>query len=268
MMWQIKLGKNTAYVLGSIHAAIKGFYPLPKEIEDAYENSDKLLVEVDITKPFSLKELPDFEAGAFYDCPDSLWKRLDEKTAERLRKILDAQNYPSKRFSILKPWLAAHEITIIASRTGGAETKFGIDLYFLSKAKGKKQIVGLESYEFQQQLFYRQPEDEQVRYLIAALDRLEKYPNYMAEIMTLWLIGDEMPLAHFLSEVDSEPAVMMRQIYEGRNPKMAEAVEKCLKTGERCFMVVGAAHVVGKEGVVSILKNKGYQTQQVKVKIN
>jgi uncharacterized protein YbaP (TraB family) len=58
---------------------------------------------------------------------------------------------------------------------------------------------------------------------------------------------------------------MQRPFREGRNPKMAEAIENCLKNGERCFTIVGAAHVVGKEGIVSLLKNKGYQTKQIMV---
>lgn len=267
MMWQIKSGKNTAYVLGSIHVVTRDFYPFPKEIDDAFEKSDKLLVEVDLTKPRSVAEMPGFSASPIYEGEDdTLWKHLDEKTAERLKKFLAAQNIRLERFEIMKPWFVALEIDRIATAKSSAQSQitFGIDLYFLIRAMGKKQIVELESPEFQQQIFYRQPEDVQVRYLIATLDRLETKRDYFAEMLQLWLKGDEEQLDRLFSEINGEPAEMQRQFREGRNPKMAEAIENCLKNGERCFMIVGAAHVVGKEGIVSILKNKGYQTKQVK----
>jgi len=269
MMWQVKSGKNTAYVLGSIHAVTRDFYPLPKEIDDAFEKSDKLLVEVDITKPHSPGEKPGFSTSAIYESEDdTLWKHLDEKTAERLKKFLAAHNIRPERFEIMKPLYVALEIDKIGSAGSSTQSQitFGIDLYFLVRAMGKKQIVELESYDFQQQILYGQTEDEQVRYLKATLDRLETKRDYFAEMLEQWLKGDEERLDRIFSEIHSEPAEMQRRFREGRNPKMAEAIEKCLKNGERCFMIVGAAHVVGKEGIVRRLKNRGYQTKQIMVK--
>ena len=89
MMWQIKSGKNTAYLLGSLHAVTRNFYPFPEEIDDTFEKSDNLLVEVDVTKPHSAGETPAVGGSAIFESEDdTLWKHLDEKTAERLKNFL------------------------------------------------------------------------------------------------------------------------------------------------------------------------------------
>jgi uncharacterized protein YbaP (TraB family) len=80
---------------------------------------------------------------------------------------------------------------------------------------GKKQIIELESPEFQQQMFYRQPEDVQVRYLISTLDRLETNRDYFAEILQHWLKSDEERLDRVFSEIHGEPAEFQRQFREG-----------------------------------------------------
>jgi uncharacterized protein YbaP (TraB family) len=46
---------------------------------------------------------------------------------------------------------------------------------------------------------------------------------------------------------------------------MTERLEKCLQSGEKCFMVVGAAHTVGNEGIVKQLQAHGYRVEQAVV---
>ena len=61
--------------------------------------------------------------------------------------------------------------------------------------------------------------------------------------------------------------IIARQLaqYEPRSQQlhMADAVAGCLKNSEQCFMVVGAAHLVGQNGVVRLLEKKGYKVEQV-----
>ena len=44
---------------------------------------------------------------------------------------------------------------------------------------------------------------------------------------------------------------------------MADVAEQFLKGKEQAFLVVGAAHMVGKDGVVSLLQKRGYKVEQV-----
>jgi uncharacterized protein YbaP (TraB family) len=44
---------------------------------------------------------------------------------------------------------------------------------------------------------------------------------------------------------------------------MADAADHCLKNNERCFIVVGAGHLVGKDGVVRLLQARGFKVEQL-----
>jgi len=55
--------------------------------------------------------------------------------------------------------------------------------------------------------------------------------------------------------------VYEKLLYE-RNNTMATRIEGFLKAGGRYFVVVGAGHLVGKKGIIELLKKKGYPVEQ------
>jgi hypothetical protein len=63
----------------------------------------------------------------------------------------------------------------------------------------------------------------------------------------------------------TEEKAFSRRLREDRNPHMTDRLEKCLQSSESCFMVVGAAHVVGREGIVKQLQARGYRVEQAVV---
>jgi uncharacterized protein YbaP (TraB family) len=72
--------------------------------------------------------------------------------------------------------------------------------------------------------------------------------------------GDAEKLERRLAEMGTEG---METLITGRNKRMLEAAEQFLRGKEQGFLVVGAAHMVGKEGIVRMLEKKGYTVEQV-----
>jgi uncharacterized protein len=52
-------------------------------------------------------------------------------------------------------------------------------------------------------------------------------------------------------------------LLDDRNPRMADFTEQCVKADEKCFVVVGAGHIVGAKGMAQLLKDRGYKVEQV-----
>jgi uncharacterized protein YbaP (TraB family) len=147
----------------------------------------------------------------------------------------------------------------------GMDAAFGIDKYFLDKAKDKKQIRPLETAEWQLALFSALSEDQQEVFLTSTMDQIEKSKTLANSLQTAWLNGDVKNLETLSNEMSVKPVELQKKLLDDRNPKMTDAVEQCLKGTERCFMVVGAAHLIGNKGVAQLLKNRGYQLEQVSV---
>ena len=139
----------------------------------------------------------------------------------------------------------------------------GIDKYFLDKAKDTKRVEQLETAEGQIRLLSDIPPDLEEKYLSVSLDQAKKYQELGTTMQSAWIDGDADKMDAFLSRWFSEPAAIAKKLREDRNPHMAEVAETYLKKKEPCFMVVGAAHLVGKEGVIRLLQKKGYKVEQV-----
>ena len=148
------------------------------------------------------------------------------------------------------------------------DPSLGIDKYFLDKAKGKKRIVEIESAEEQFKMFAGFPDDVQ-----------EKIPGRRPEgrratrrtkakrTEDAWIAGRRRQVDKLIAE--KARAVRRRcerAMLQDRNPHMADAAEQFLKGKEVGFVVVGAAHLVGKDGVFAILEKRGYKVEQVALK--
>jgi uncharacterized protein YbaP (TraB family) len=57
------------------------------------------------------------------------------------------------------------------------------------------------------------------------------------------------------------PAVYQRIVVE-RNRRWLPEIEKLIHDGSGAMLVVGAAHLVGQDGVIEMLKAKGYRVEQ------
>jgi len=82
-------------------------------------------------------------------------------------------------------------------------------------------------------------------------------------LQDVWMSGDAAGLDALIHEKSSTPDAITRGMLEDRNPHMADVAEQHLKGKEIAFMVVGAAHMVGAEGVVKLLEKRGYKVEQV-----
>jgi uncharacterized protein YbaP (TraB family) len=78
-----------------------------------------------------------------------------------------------------------------------------------------------------------------------------------------WSSGDADGLDAITRESSKTPEKISRAILQDRNPHMADAAEQFLKGKEQAFLIVGAAHMVGKEGIVALLEKRGYKVEQV-----
>jgi uncharacterized protein YbaP (TraB family) len=153
MFWKVSSADNVAWLLGSIHVGSKGMYPLPKEIEDAFERSTALLVEIDLNRVDMRKmQMLVFQTG-LYGGDETLWDHVNPETRQRLEAFCEKYGLPAMAMSKMKPWAAAMMISTLPLMKSGMDVGLGIDKYFLDKAeKTNKLVVEIESAEEQMKL--------------------------------------------------------------------------------------------------------------------
>jgi uncharacterized protein YbaP (TraB family) len=263
-LWRVQSGTSTAYLLGSIHILKKGFYPLSRKIEDAFAASSVLAVEANIDD-VSRIDVTKIIGKAMYPAGDSVEKHLSPGTYELLKKELVADGIPIELVAMQRPWFVALTLTSFALLKSGFDPAYGIDQHFISEAEGKKKIVELEGFDYQVDLLSSLSDSDQEFFLLSTLKDLHTLDRDADRLISAWKSGDAQGIQSLIANEEQERGmspIYGKILYE-RNRTMADKVEGLLRTGQTAFVVVGAGHLVGEKGIIDILRQRGYEVDQL-----
>ena len=264
-LWKIQSEANTVYVLGSLHFAKREIYPLRQEIENAFDQSDFLVVEANVND-IRKADVQKLVETALYPANDTLEKHLSAETYERVKKEIAGAGIPPELINKQKPWFLAMTLVALEIVKLGLDPNLGIDKYFLSKAEGKKKILELESLDYQIDLLSGLSDKDQELFLLYTLKDLNIMEQELDKMIQAWTSGDTKAMESLMTRSVSEDkrlsSIFEKLIY-GRNKKMASKIESFLKTKETYFVIVGAGHLVGNQGIIELLKREGYRVEQL-----
>ena len=266
--WDLRSADGTAQatLLGSVHVGREDFFPLAPSIERAFAVADTLVVEVDVNGP-KRREYERLRTNiGVLDAEDSLRRRVSAETYGRLADFLTERNLESNAFDQLKPWAASIAVTMQFLKEGGYGTGQGVDHYFLRRARGAKNIVSLESFEFQMRLFDEMSRESQEGLLVQSLDDASGDHSVFERMVDAWRRGSPGAMERVIGEYSSAAPEFRRSLDNllyRRNETMAESIVTLVSDGRKHFVVVGAAHLVGHRGIPSLLKRRGFRVRQV-----
>ncbi|ANF98641.1 TraB/GumN family protein [Paenibacillus bovis] len=259
-MWEVQSNGNTVYLVGSMHLADKSFYPLRKEYEEAFAKADHLGVEVDISKAAGEEQQKLIMQLGMYQDGSTLKDHISSETYTKLGDILEKNKMKRDALDPFKPWVAEVMISTLKPMEAGYEASAGIDLHFIQKAMERKiPVIELESYESQLNMFNNFSKQLQEKNLNTALDNYDEMGTAMDQMAEMWKTGNDQALLEFTNTM-SDDAEYNQAMLTDRNIDMANKIDGYLKNGnkEEYFIVVGAGHYLGDQGIVQLLKNKGY----------
>ena len=265
--WQVKSDNAVVYLMGSIHFAKSGFYPLRERIEEAFEHSDALVVELDINHIDSNTYSQLIAQRGTYKDSTTIKDVISEETWLQLRQRLRYLNVSYDTIKNYKPGILVLTLTSIQIMQMGFAPQLGIDAYFLAKASQadkQKKIIELETLEQQINLFLNIPDGELL--LKESLYSLDESELLMADMVRFWKQGDEAEMNKLLFEDALTKYPAFSAIYESlfydRNSRMVEKIDGMLQQKGRYFVVIGSGHLIGEKGIVSALKEKGYEVSR------
>lgn len=264
-LWKVKAETGSAYILGSVHFMKKDIYPLSTAIENAFEKSDVLVVEANINNIAQI-DMQGFMEKAFYYNNETLEKNLSKKAFELVKKKLSEHGIPIEIANLQRPWALALTLTSLELVKAGYDPMYGIDFHFITKAKNTKKITELESLDYQMNLFSNLTAAEQEQFLLYTLSNLDILEQQVEEIEQAWLSGNTQAIELILAKAapgEKQLSSFYQKFIYDRNRSMALKIQEFLKEGETHFVVVGAAHLVGTQGIIKLLEQKGYRIEQL-----
>jgi uncharacterized protein YbaP (TraB family) len=266
-LWKASSSHSTVYLLGSLHFAQKDLYPLDSTIENAYDSSDILVVEININTLNNAEIHHAMINRARYNNNETLKNHVSQETYELTEKAFAQAGIPLTDVHIFKPWFCALTLTTLKLQQIGYEPTYGIDYYFLKKAEhDNKKIVELESLKEQVDLFDNFSEKEQELFLFYTIKELTEIEKETDKLFRAWKSGDNKTIESLLTESFIKyPKLkpLYKKLYLERNIKMSAQIKEFLRSSKTYFVVVGAGHLVGKDGLVEMLKKAGYRVHQM-----
>jgi len=258
--WKVEGEKNTVWLFGTVHVLTEDHYPLADEVEKAFEESAYLVVEVDTVNvdPQVQQQLM-VNAGMLPDGV-SLEDVLGEEKYARASELASANGYDLNQMAMLRPWLIALALTVEEFSRMGYTAEHGVETYFLNRAEDEhKSIVELESLQFQIGLFDELEESIQVDFLMQTLEEIDTMEAQIEALISAWESGSLDDLEAALMEDFDEYPELYKRIVTDRNHDWIDDLRDMLDNKEKdYFVAVGALHMVGEEGVVELLREKGY----------
>ena len=236
-------------------------YPLPQRIMDAFEHASALVVEVDIRKTNQSSTMALLGEMGFYHDGSSLQTHLSASQYQRLAEKVEQFGLPLDAIKVQKPWLAVLSLSAISVKDQGFSEHFGVDQYFLNRAANKR-VIEIESIEKQLRLMNGFSDKEQSWMLDQSLNELDQADVELKAMVGNWKTGDEKRFEQQITKgfpKDKISQSIYNAVFIDRNKTMASnIVRMAVAEPGIYFVVVGAGHMIGPEGIPTLLKNKGY----------
>lgn len=263
LLWKATSATTTVYLAGSLHFGTEDMYPLPQELESAFQESSVLVVEVDTSGVSPTRALDLMATAGTYPQGDTLWNHVSERTRSLLPAFAAQHGLSAEMLSRFKPWAVDFILSAQMMQAAGMRPDLGMDLHFLGEARGAKRIEALETVDEQIRALVDVPEREHAQALEETVTDPGRADQVLRTMKAAWLAGDTAALEALVAEEFRKSPESRKRLLDERNVRMAAAVERYLKGSEPCFVVVGSGHLIGKDGIVSRLIAKGFAVKRV-----
>lgn len=262
-LWKVRAKSSTVYILGSVHFLKKENYPLSRSIENAFNDAKKLVLEIDLEK-VSLEAQQQMMLKGTYEGDKTLQGSISTEAFTLAGKRTRELGLDIQLLNNFKPWYVALTIVTLKLQKLGFDPNYGIDRYFFSKAKAaKKEIIGFETIEYQISLLDQMAPRAQELMLLQTLRGLDVMEKEFNKIVSAWTSGDVKTVETLLLTSFKEFPEVHEKLIGERNRSWFNKIETFLAQGENYVVVVGAGHLVGKDGIIEMLKERGYSIEQL-----
>jgi uncharacterized protein len=262
MLFRVR-GPNgaTVYLLGSVHLLSPESSTLPPEVDAAFAQAKSVGFETSIdTLQMRAMELM---TRAQYTNGATLRGSVSPATAAHADSLVRSYGMSLDQLNGFKPWFVSVLLTQLLLQKMNFKAELGVDMQLHAKAKAaNKPEFGLESADFQLGLFDSMSPQDQEKMLKEATSP-DSAAKQLKAIRDAWSAGDAAVLDSLLNNGLKDSPGVLAALITNRNRSWIPKLDSLIRGKDDALVVVGAGHLVGKEGVVELLRAKGYTIEQL-----
>ncbi|GAB2705392.1 TraB/GumN family protein [Aliiglaciecola aliphaticivorans] len=262
-VWKVSKGDDQVVIGGTIHVLSEKDYPLPDKFEKAYEASDTLVFESDISRMNS----PEFQQQSLHyillQDGRTIKDFLSEKTYKALEVHLQERNLSIQQFATLKPSFLSVTLSMIELQMMGVSSA-GVDAYYSVKGIGdQKHIDWFEQPEEQMAMLADMGKGDEDAMIAYGLKDVANIKQMMPKLIEAWRTGDLDKLAELgIDEMERDYPEIYDQLLVQRNKNWIPKIEQFFGNQHSELILVGALHLAGDQSVLKLLQEKGYKVEK------
>jgi uncharacterized protein YbaP (TraB family) len=239
---------------------------LGARVEKAWQSADELVVEIDLNQLAPEEMVSLTRLYGKLTPPITLWHVISSETQGQLEAWSALRGIDPASFSAFKPWFVSFTIVQVELQLAGYDAARGVDRHFLEQA-GDRPVVALETVASQLEMMDRLPASLQELMMKDALARVDGFPVETEKLLEAWRRGDESRLEGLVFQpLDEFPEleVFYDLVFFQRNHSMARRLAQLGGDAKTRFVVIGAGHLLGEQGVPALLARRGFQVSRVR----
>lgn len=266
-IWTLTDEDTVINIIGTIHLLPEETDWRSEAITNAFESADQVCFELDVeARALEIFGLT-YSLGVF-DGGDRLTNYLDEDQEAELREMAAIFNVPFTSLNVMKPWFVGLTLEQYFYEHMGLGDGVEFSLYPDVREQGKE-ICEMETAQEQMDALSGLALEEQLELLFQKPEGLDNaeiedvLAHTKAELNDLiahWLAGDVSAIGDLIDEEAGSNANFHEALLVNRNKAWVPRIESLLdQEGGNILIAVGAAHLAGKDSVITLLRDKGYK---------
>ena len=251
-------GTVEGWMIGTIHALPPGTDWRTPAIDRVVTDADLLVVEI------AALEQRGAIAEAFTRAATSPGlPPLNERVAPELRAdlaaLMDRGGLDERRFATTESWAAALTLAQVYAE---GDPEYGVDRALI-RDFARRPVRELEGAATQFAIFDRLPEGDQRDLLESVITGAGEAGTQARDLRQAWINGDAAAIeAATLTGILADPELRAALLVE-RNRRWTDAIVPLLARPERPLIAVGAAHLVGPDGLAALLTARGFAVRRL-----
>lgn len=254
LLWKIsgKQLKSPSYLYGTYHLLCPDDLQLSDNVKNAVKASSKVYLELDFDDPEMMQKM---QANMLMEGDASIKNLLPDSTFQKASKsFLATTGISLEMLSKMKPILLS---VMLYPSLMKCELSSPEQLFATMAAEQNKTVEGLETVEEQMKVMDQIPYSEQAQMLVDYLLEPEKFNKETIDLLKQYKEGDLDAMEKSMNDPTQSYSKYLDGMLLQRNRNWIPIIMK--QSNENpIFIAVGAGHLAGEEGVISLLRKQGY----------
>jgi hypothetical protein len=263
-VWKVTKNNDHIYIGGTVHILPPSAFPLPKEFEQAYNKTHSIALETKLPDPSDTSFQMKMMQQMTYNNGDRLKDFISAKTHQDLLNYVKALGADLSMFEHFKPGFLITMLTLLEAKKSELSGE-GVDAFYSTKAKmDKKNITYFEDVSFQLNMIANMGAGNEDRFIKSSLSQMKNFKTLFIGLLVAWRTGNEQQLYELgIKPMEDDPKTIDSLLIQ-RNKNWIPHIERMFKNdSHKEFVLVGVAHLAGKQSVLALLKAKGYQIEKI-----